>query len=162
LVGRKPVYQLGMASFLMGSALSGAAPTMDVLIVARAIQGIGGGALGTVPLTIVGDLYTPTEGGRMPGLFAAVWGVSGALGPTGAATAVALLVAFVLVERRTPAPIVPLTLLTHRLIGTALLASLLAGAVMFGLTNFIPLFVQGVEGHSARAAGVVMTPLSVA
>ena len=81
LYGRKPAYIAGMLLFLLGSVLSGAAPTMNWLIVARAIQGIGGGALATVPLTIVGDLYTPIERGRVQGVFSAVWGVAGALGP---------------------------------------------------------------------------------
>lgn len=238
LYGRKPVYIAGMALFLLGSILSGAAPDMNFLIVSRAIQGAGGGAVATMALTIVGDLYTPVERGRIQGLFSAVWGSAGALGPlaggfivdhlswrwifylnvpfgavatillwfalheriekrdasldvigaivlTAAVSVVQLaggghgvrahshpallgiagvllFVLFAFVETRAKTPILPLALIGRRLIGTALLASLLAGAVMFGVITYLPLFVQGVQGGSAREAGIVMTPLSVA
>ncbi|MDP3278700.1 MAG: MFS transporter [Deltaproteobacteria bacterium] len=81
LIGRRPAYLSGMALFLLGSWTSGAAWSMDALIVARGLQGIGGGALATVGLTIIGDLYPPEERGKVQGLFSAVWGFAGALGP---------------------------------------------------------------------------------
>jgi EmrB/QacA subfamily drug resistance transporter len=79
--GRRPAYLAGMALFLLGSWASGAAWSMSALIVARAVQGIGGGAVATVGLTIIGDLYPADERAKVQGLFSAVWGFAGALGP---------------------------------------------------------------------------------
>lgn len=79
--GRKPVMLAGIAVFLVGSLASGLAPTMPLLIVARAVQGIGAGAIGPVSLTIIGDLFTPAERARIQGVFGAVWGVAGMSGP---------------------------------------------------------------------------------
>lgn len=81
LFGRRPAYLVGMSLFLLGSWASGAAWSMNALIAARAVQGIGGGAVATVGLTIVGDLYPAEERAKVQGLFSAVWGFAGALGP---------------------------------------------------------------------------------
>ena len=81
LYGRRPLYLVGVVLFLLGSALSGAAQTIDQLIVFRAIQGIGAGALIPLSLTINGDIYTITERARMQGLFSGVWGLASILGP---------------------------------------------------------------------------------
>jgi EmrB/QacA subfamily drug resistance transporter len=79
--GRKPTMLVGIALFLLGSCASGAAPTMTLLIAARALQGIGAGGIQPVALTIVGDVFTPAERARIQGLFGAVWGVAGISGP---------------------------------------------------------------------------------
>jgi EmrB/QacA subfamily drug resistance transporter len=79
--GRKPVALWGIGIFLVGSLGSGLAPSMPLLIAARAIQGIGAGAMGPVSLTIIGDLFTPAERARIQGLFGAVWGIAGMSGP---------------------------------------------------------------------------------
>lgn len=79
--GRKPVMLAGLAFFLLGSVLSGAATSMPALVVARAVQGIGAGSLQPVAITIVGDLYTVEERGRVQGLFGAIWGSAGIAGP---------------------------------------------------------------------------------
>ncbi|HTN53593.1 MAG TPA: MDR family MFS transporter [Anaeromyxobacter sp.] len=81
LRGRKPVMLAGLALFLLGSAASGFARSMGFLVAARAVQGLGAGALQPVTLTIVGDLFDVRERGRMQGLFGAVWGVAGLVGP---------------------------------------------------------------------------------
>jgi EmrB/QacA subfamily drug resistance transporter len=81
LFGRRPSYLAGMSLFLLGSWASGAAWSMTALIVARAVQGVGGGALATVGLTVVGDLYPAEQRGKVQGLFSAVWGFAGAIGP---------------------------------------------------------------------------------
>jgi predicted MFS family arabinose efflux permease len=72
--------------------------------------------------------------------------------------AAATLVAFVLVERRTREPIVPLRLLRHRMVMAASLNGFLSGMAMFGAISFVPLFLQHVSGMSATAAGFVLTP----
>jgi EmrB/QacA subfamily drug resistance transporter len=81
LHGRKPTLLAGIALFLIGSMLSGQARTMGQLIAFRAVQGLGAGAVQPVALTIVGDLFELRERAKMQGLFGAVWGVSGLVGP---------------------------------------------------------------------------------
>lgn len=81
LHGRKRVYVFGIALFLAGSLGSGAARTMGELIAARVIQGLGAGAMQPIALTIVGDIFTIEERGRIQGFFGAVWGVAGVVGP---------------------------------------------------------------------------------
>lgn len=79
--GRRRVYLFGIAAFLVGSALCGAARSMPQLVAFRAIQGIGAGALLPIALTIVGDLYTLEERARIQGLFSGMWGVASIAGP---------------------------------------------------------------------------------
>lgn len=81
LYGRRPLYQIGIGIFLIGSVLSGLSQTMNQLIIFRAIQGIGAGALVPLGMTIVGDIYTLRERARMQGFFSGVWGVASVIGP---------------------------------------------------------------------------------
>jgi EmrB/QacA subfamily drug resistance transporter len=81
LYGRRPLYLAGIVFFLLGSALSGASQSITQLIVFRAIQGFGAGALIPLSMTINGDIYTLTERARMQGLFSGVWGLASILGP---------------------------------------------------------------------------------
>ena len=81
LYGRKPVLFAGIAVFLAGSLLCGLAWSIPSLIAFRLIQGIGAGAIQPVALTVVGDLYSVEERGRIQGWLASVWGVSSVLGP---------------------------------------------------------------------------------
>lgn len=67
--------------------------------------------------------------------------------------------AFFWAETRAKEPILPLELFKNPIFTVAALASLLTGIIMFGNTMFIPLFVQGVIGTSATAAGLILTPL---
>ncbi|MDQ2902529.1 MAG: MDR family MFS transporter [Ktedonobacteraceae bacterium] len=82
LFGRKPIFLFGVVIFLIGSALSGAAQSMDQLIAFRAFQGIGAGALMPIAIAIIGDLFTPRERGKWQGLTGGVWGLSAIIGPT--------------------------------------------------------------------------------
>jgi EmrB/QacA subfamily drug resistance transporter len=81
LYGRKPVLLAGIAVFLVGSMASGLAHGIGVLIAFRALQGLGAGAMQPTTLTIVGDIYNLEERARMQGVFGAVWGVAGLVGP---------------------------------------------------------------------------------
>jgi MFS family permease len=81
LVGRKLVMLVGIAAFLVGSILCGFAWSMPSLIVFRLVQGIGAGAVQPTAMTIVGDLYSPHERGKIQGWLASVWAVSAILGP---------------------------------------------------------------------------------
>ncbi len=81
LYGRKPVMLVGIAVFLAGSVLCGFAGSMRWLIAFRLIQGIGAGAIQPVGITIIGDLYSVQERGKIQGYLASVWGISSVLGP---------------------------------------------------------------------------------
>ncbi|SFK74377.1 drug resistance transporter, EmrB/QacA subfamily [Paenibacillus sp. 1_12] len=81
MYGRKKFFLLGLVVFMVGSALCGTSTSMFELIVYRAIQGIGGGALLPITFTIVFDLFPPEKRGKMQGLFGAVFGISSVLGP---------------------------------------------------------------------------------
>jgi EmrB/QacA subfamily drug resistance transporter len=81
LFGRKLVFMIGTVVFLLGSILSGLSQSMEQLILFRAIQGIGAGALIPVTFTIIGDLYKFEERAKIQGLISAMWGVAGILGP---------------------------------------------------------------------------------
>ena len=81
LRGRKPVMLAGIAVFLAGSFACGHASSMEALIAFRALQGLGAGAIQPIGLTIVGDLFDVRERARMQGVFGAVWGVAGLVGP---------------------------------------------------------------------------------
>lgn len=81
LFGRRPLYQIGIAVFLIGSAACGLSQTMTQLILARAFQGLGAGALVPLAMTIIGDIFTLQERARMQGVFSGVWGLASIVGP---------------------------------------------------------------------------------
>jgi EmrB/QacA subfamily drug resistance transporter len=81
-LGRRPVMFFGIAVFLLGSVLCGAAWSMPALIAFRAVQGIGAGAVQPMSMTMVGDMYTVEERARVQGYLASVWGISAVIGPT--------------------------------------------------------------------------------
>ena len=230
LYGRRRMYLLAVAAFLVGSVASGAAQTMLQLIAARAVQGLGAGGIIPLTMTIVGELYSLNERPRTQALFSGVWGTASVLGPLvggyitdalswrwvfyinlpfgllcvaviatayppsrgsspvrvdwlgaallfscvsallialgaedgilmWAAVALALFVAFVIVERRQAEPILPVDLLSHRVISRTLMVVFLVGVALFGAIAFVPLFVQSVMGGTATQAGQVLTPL---
>lgn len=231
LWGRRPVLFLGIALFLVGSVASGAARTIWQLIAFRALQGVGAGAMQPVTLTVLGDLYTPEERGRVQGLFGSVWGIAGVSGPllgglivkllgwrwvfyinvpfgilatvvlalayreqraegrgtldllgaflitvastlllagaSGGAMTAALIpgallfVAFVVVEGRVAAPLLPLGLLANRAMAVAVVTTALFGVAMMGSLIYAPLLVQEVRGGSPTEAGAVVAPMLV-
>jgi EmrB/QacA subfamily drug resistance transporter len=81
LYGRRRIYIVGMAVFLIGSALCGAAQSFNQLIFFRAVQGIGAGAVMPVSVTLIGDIFTLEERARMQAVFSGVWGVASLIGP---------------------------------------------------------------------------------
>lgn len=81
LYGRKYVILFGIALFLVGSIASGMAGSIEALIAARALQGLGAGAMQPITLTIVGDIFSLEERGRVQGAFGSVWGMAGIAGP---------------------------------------------------------------------------------
>ncbi|HEY5273450.1 MAG TPA: MDR family MFS transporter [Acidimicrobiales bacterium] len=240
IFGRRPVLFVGIGIFLLGSALSGAAWSMPTLIVFRGLQGIGAGAVQPVAMTIVGDLYTVEERGRIQGYLSGVWGVAAVVGPAlggtlsqyaswrwifylnlpvGAIAAVmlarhlheqvvrqthridyagaialmggmtllilgllqgdvhwawtspaelvvlsaafALIVAFVEIERRASEPFMPPWLFKWRTLVAGNLAGLAIGALLIGLTSYVPTFAQGVVGVGPVLAGFALAGESV-
>ncbi len=81
LYGRRLIFQVAIGIFLVGSALSGLSQNMTQLIGFRALQGVGGGGLFAIALSIIGDVIPPRERGRYQGYFGAVFGVSSVAGP---------------------------------------------------------------------------------
>ena len=81
LFGRKPVFLLSVAIFMVGSMLCGQAQTMEQLIAFRLLQGLGAGGVLPINQTILGDVFPLEERARITGLFSTIWGVSGLLGP---------------------------------------------------------------------------------
>ncbi len=79
--GRKRIFELAIVLFLAGSALSGLSGSMVQLIIFRGVQGLGGGGLFSVALSIVGDVIPPRDRGRYQGYFGAVFGVASVIGP---------------------------------------------------------------------------------
>ena len=99
-------------------------------------------------------------------LLALVWG--GSTYPWGSAEVLlplagglALCVAFVLWQRRAPEPLLPLGMFGDPVFRVAVGASVLIGAILFGVTVYVPLFVQRVLGGSATEAGLVLMPLAL-
>ena len=241
LFGRKPVFLFGTALFLIGSIASGAAQSMEQLIIFRAIQGLGAGAVLPIVLTIIGDIFALEERARVQGLFSGVWATSSIVGPalgglivdhfswrwvfdinipfgllsaflliiafkekverkklsldyigtltlTGGVVALlfallqggtswawnslqsialftlaaVLLVLFFYQEQRAPEPILPLTLFKNRIIAISSIGGVVLGVLMFGITSYAPLFVQGVKGGTATSAGITLGPLLIA
>ena len=240
LMGRKPVMLLGIALFLLGSVLCTVAWSMPALIVFRALQGLGAGAVQPMSLTIAGDIYTVAERGKVQGYLASVWAVSAVVGPTlggvfseylswrwifvvnvplcliamvalsrnfkeqvtrranaldypgslllasgcglvmlgllsggeawpwrslpGVGVLVGglvLLAVLVPVERRSAEPVLPPWVFRRRILISSNLAAASLGAVLLGLTSYVPTFVQGVFGTGPLVAGFALATLTV-
>ncbi|GAA1270431.1 MDR family MFS transporter [Sphaerisporangium rubeum] len=238
--GRRPVLFFGIAVFLLASVLCGLAWSMPALIVFRALQGIGAGAIGPMSITIVGDMYSVEERARVQGYLASVWAMSAVVGPalggvfadflswrwiffiniplgaiaawtlarrfkekvtrsshkidylgatlliTGSSliilglleggvawdwlsppslaiftTGAILTTAFVLVERRAAEPILPLWVFGRRTLTGGNLVALSTGAILIGLTSYVPTYTEGVLGTGALLAGFALAALSI-
>jgi EmrB/QacA subfamily drug resistance transporter len=79
--GRRPFFLLAIVLFMAGAVVSGLAPTMTVLILGRALQGLGAGGLIPLAMAVIGDLIAPRERGKWQGLTGAVFGVASVVGP---------------------------------------------------------------------------------
>jgi EmrB/QacA subfamily drug resistance transporter len=80
-MGRKPIFMAGMVLFMAGSLIAGFSTSMEMLIVCRFIQGLGGGALIPVAMATVADLYAPQDRGKIQGMLGAVFALSTVIGP---------------------------------------------------------------------------------
>lgn len=79
--GRKIVFITGILLFIFGSALCGMAMSMEWLIMARAIQGIGAGTILPISLTIIDDMYPAEQKAKIMGLNNAAWGIASIVAP---------------------------------------------------------------------------------
>ena len=233
--GRRRVFVVGTVWFALASLLCGLAPTAEVLIAARVLQGIGGALLTPGSLAMIQGAFVAEDRGRAIGAWSGLGGIAAAVGPlvggvlvdqaswrwiflinlplaaltvwlaqrwvpetrdprahgrfdvTGAVlasvalaaltlaltdwhssllpwaagVAVAAAVAFVLVERRTPDPMVPLGLFTDRTFSAANAMTLLVYAALGAILFFLVLQLQTVGGYTALEAGLATLPITV-
>ncbi|AGF72007.1 MDR family MFS transporter [Corynebacterium halotolerans] len=80
-LGRKWLYLFAIVVFVVGSTLGGAAQSMEMLILARAIQGFGGGGLMVTSQAIIAEVVPARQRGKFMGIMGGVFGVSSVLGP---------------------------------------------------------------------------------
>ncbi|WP_253904318.1 MDR family MFS transporter [Arthrobacter sp. Br18] len=238
LVGRKHLLISAILIFLAGSVVGALAPDMTWLIIARVIQGLGGGGLMILSQAIIADIVPARERGKYMGLMGGVFAFASVVGPliggwltegpgwrwvfwfnlpvgalalagavlflrpkavrvrptldiwgmvfialatTGlvlvsswggssydwfspvilgliAATLISA-VAFVLVERRTAEPIIPMALFRDRNFKLTTVAGLLTSVAMFGSIGYMPTYLQMATGASATEAGMLMIPM---
>jgi EmrB/QacA subfamily drug resistance transporter len=103
------------------------------------------------------------------GLVSLVYGITkaGALGWSDPVTlswlggAIAMLIVFLLIERKTSHPLLPMRILTERNRGASYLTSFIVGAGLFGMFLFLAYFFQGILGYSPLKAGLLFLPFSV-
>ncbi|WP_241841734.1 MDR family MFS transporter [Pseudofrankia sp. BMG5.36] len=81
IYGRKPLFMIAIAVFIVGSVLCGLANSMYMLAGFRALQGVGAGGVLPLAFAIVGDLIPPRDRGRYQGYIVAVFGTASVLGP---------------------------------------------------------------------------------
>ncbi len=79
--GRRRVFVIGTIWFAVASLLCGAAPTVELLVAARALQGVGGALLTPGSLAMIAGLFQGEERGRAIGLWSGLGGIAGAIGP---------------------------------------------------------------------------------
>lgn len=81
-IGRRRVFRIGLVVFTLGSALCSVAPNLELLVVFRMVQAVGGSMLNPVAMSIITNTFTdPRERARAIGVWGAVVGVSMAAGP---------------------------------------------------------------------------------
>src|SRR6266704_696789 len=81
IYGRRAMIIAALSLFIAGSVLCAVAPNMPVLILARGLQGLGGGGIMPVVQTVISDVVTPRERGQYQAYFSGVWVAAGIAGP---------------------------------------------------------------------------------
>ncbi|MCT8138550.1 MFS transporter [Anaerobacillus sp. CMMVII] len=240
LFGRKKIFITGATLFLLGSALCGLSQSMEQLILFRALQGIGAGALMPMTFTIVGDVFKYEQRAKAQAIIGSIWGIAGIFGPLvggffvdyftwnwifyinipfgliamyliwkyleekiekrkrsidygGAITfiigttallyallsggneiawndrmmyflfgiAIIFLLMFSFIQLRVKEPMVPFHLFKNRHLLIVNLSGFLLGAILIGLTAYLPLWVQGVLLLAATSSGLTLIPMSL-
>jgi len=236
IYGRKTILFVGMGVFLAASLFCGLAPGMFALVLCRAGQGVGAGALLPVGMTLVADLYPPAERAKIQAYVSSVWVIAAIIAPMIGAflvahaswstvfwinlplgllawgmlaatlqeqrsrrthridylgsilmvmgsgslmfvlveastlhlatiiviggCSIAILITLLVHEFRVREPMLPLALWRNRLVVGGNLVNLLIGAILMGITAFLPPYVQGVMNRSALTAGFMLTAMS--
>src|SRR5476651_2674297 len=81
IYGRRGMIIAALGLFIAGSILCALAPNMPVLILARGLQGLGGGGIMPIVQTVISDVVTPRERGQYQAYFSGVWMAAGIGGP---------------------------------------------------------------------------------
>jgi EmrB/QacA subfamily drug resistance transporter len=81
LYGRRRLFQVAIVIFIVGSMLAGFSQTMLQLILARGVQGVGGGGVMAMCFAIIGDVIPARERGRYMGFFTATFAAASVAGP---------------------------------------------------------------------------------
>ena len=81
IYGRRAMLITSLSLFIVGSILCAITPNMPMLILARGLQGLGGGGIMPVVQTVISDVVSPRERGQYQAYFSSVWMVGGILGP---------------------------------------------------------------------------------
>lgn len=181
--GRLKIYLLCTAIFILGSGLCGAASSFGWLVAFRALQGVGAGGVIPVSVTLIGDIYTLEERGRMQGFFSGVWGFASIAGPVvgGAVTdsfswrwvfyftipfalISALMLRWYLIEHgmqdaERERAFLPLDIFRNKVIAVSSAGSCLLGCVLFAVTAYVPMYAHNNLGGTASDAGAALIPL---
>lgn len=81
IYGRRNIYLIAIALFLLGSLLCGRAQNMEELIFARVLQGLGAGGIAPLAFILIGEMFTLKQRANLQGLFSGIWGFSSVAGP---------------------------------------------------------------------------------
>src|ERR1700724_1014294 len=81
IYGRRAMIIAALGLFIAGSVLCALAPNITVLILARGLQGLGGGGIMPIVQTVISDVITPRERGQYQAYFSSVWMAAGIGGP---------------------------------------------------------------------------------
>ncbi len=79
--GRRAIYVLDVSLFALGSLVAAISPTFGVLLLGRALQGLGAGGIFPVASAVIGDTFPPEKRGSALGLIGAVFGIAFLIGP---------------------------------------------------------------------------------
>src|SRR5947207_3362161 len=132
-LGRRRVFAAGLAIFSVASGLAALSPDPTFLNVSRAIQGVGGAAMFAVSLALIAQF----------------------------AAAAILLAAFILIERRTSEPMLPLALFKRPAFTGVQIAAFAISGSMFALFLYLTLYLQNYLGHTPFQAGVRYLPVTI-
>jgi MFS family permease len=170
-------FAMGASAFAVGLVLAGAAPTMGVIVLARAVQGFGGGAMATVAFVAVGRGFAPHEHARVFAFMSTAWVLPGLLAPVVAGFVAEhfswrwvfvgvlpfVLVALVLtlpalraLGKPAPAPRQSIRVVARGL-APAIITRFCINYGFFGTDTFVPLAVTRLHKASTVVAGLTIT-----